>query len=358
MPLPKQDNRRQLRVGILALVGVIALAVGVFISGKASLFTRHYELKLYLPSASDLRNGASVRLDGIPIGNVRRIAISSHTEPSRAVEIDLDVPRKYQHQIRSDSVAAVQSTGLLGEAYVDISKGTSSYPALKNGDELQSRDEPDMKDVLQNANDVTANFRALGANLTDITAKIQHGQGSVGKMVSTRAFSNHMKKTVAEAQNLVNQVNGGHGTLGKFYTEEETLDNKTGAAINRLNQISGQVENGNGTLPELINNRTLHSQLKQVATDASTVMKNIESGKGTIGGLATDQQFHSRVNETAKALDVITTRMAEGKGTLGYHSTNPQFYQNLTSSVESLKEFLAKFRKNPRKFMTLRFHIF
>ena len=109
MARPNQVSSRRLRVGTFALIGVIALATGIlFIGGQQVFFAPQYELKVFFPSAGELRNGAQVRLEGIRVGNVRRIAISGYSEPERAVEIDMDIERKYQQEIRSDSVATMQ----------------------------------------------------------------------------------------------------------------------------------------------------------------------------------------------------------------------------------------------------------
>jgi phospholipid/cholesterol/gamma-HCH transport system substrate-binding protein len=360
MPRPKRVNRRQVRIGILVLIGAIALATGIlFIGGKDSFFVPQYGLKVFFPSAGGLRNGAQVRLDGIRVGNVRRIAISSYSDPDRAVEIDLDIARKYQQQIRGDSVATMETTGLLGETYVDITRGTQSHEVLKNGGVLQRQVEPGMKEVMENVNGAAANFRDLGAKLTGITNHIQDGQGSIGKMVHTHAFSKHVNKTVAEAQNLINQVNEGHGALAKFFTNKKTLHNKTVAAMDHVDHILDEVQSGNGTMGKLIKDQTLlRSHLNEVATNTKTMAKNISNGKGSLGRLATDRQFHNRISDTVKNLDTITTRMAQGKGTLGRLSTDSQLLQNANSSIKLLKEFLTEFRKSPRKYLTVHFRVF
>ena len=57
-------------------------------------------------------------------------------------------------------------------------------------------------------------------------------------------------------------------------------------------------------------------------------------------------------------MDVITERIDNGQGTLGKLSTDPSLFNTLNDSAKSLKEFLVEFRKNPKKYLTLRLHIF
>jgi phospholipid/cholesterol/gamma-HCH transport system substrate-binding protein len=92
--------------------------------------------------------------------------------------------------------------------------------------------------------------------------------------------------------------------------------------------------------------------------DANILIDNVNQGHGSLGKLATDEQLYNRLNETFDHLNVITTRIEKGQGTLGKLSTDPTLFDNLASSSQSLKEFMAEFRKNPRKYLTLKLHIF
>jgi len=57
-------------------------------------------------------------------------------------------------------------------------------------------------------------------------------------------------------------------------------------------------------------------------------------------------------------VDTLTARIDQGQGTLGKLSTDPTLYNNLSESSQSLKEFLAEFRKDPKKYLVIRLHIF
>ena len=78
----------------------------------------------------------------------------------------------------------------------------------------------------------------------------------------------------------------------------------------------------------------------------------------TLGKLAKDEQLYDRMNNTLGHLDTITTRIEKGEGTMGKLSTDPTLFNNLSASAQSLKEFLDEFRKNPKKYLTLKMHVF
>ena len=79
---------KELRVGILAILGLVILAgVLVLISGGKGFFTEKYTLKTYLQSASGLRKGSRIWLAGIEVGNVYQVNITLLKDPNRAVEV-------------------------------------------------------------------------------------------------------------------------------------------------------------------------------------------------------------------------------------------------------------------------------
>jgi phospholipid/cholesterol/gamma-HCH transport system substrate-binding protein len=358
MPQRKQLTWTQLRVGALIIVGLIVFAVGVFfISGQQTLWARHYTLKTYFSGAESLRDGAQVRLAGIVVGNVAGIKLSPYTDPSRAVQIDMKVTQNYQDQIRTDSAATIETVGLLGEAYVDISRGGPGAKPIPDGGVVQSHEEADMKQIVQNANDVVSNLRVLSSTLNDITKQIQHGQGSIGKLIYEENFYNNLNKTADEAQKLMTQVEQGHGTLGKLMTEE-TFYNRTVAALDKVNQMLDQVQHGNGSAAKFINDPSVYNNLNQATQRANALMANINESKGTLGKLIKDPSLYNNLNETMKHVGVITARIDQGEGTLGKLSTDPSMYNNLLSASQSLKQFLTEFRTNPRKYLTLRLHLF
>ncbi len=358
MPQRKQVAWAQLRVGAMVIVSLIILAVGIFfISGQVGFLTRHYALKTFLPSAGDIRVGAQVRLAGIAVGNVNRIAISPYQDPNRAVEIDMRVARSFQNQIRANSAASLETVGLLGETYVNITRGQPGYPVLQNGGTVQGHVEPGMKRVVQNANDVISNLRVLTAKINDITASIQSGKGTIGKFINDPTLYNRMNNTVAEAQGLIAGVKNGQGTLGKLLTDP-SLYTQTEATVSHLNQVVSQIQTGNGSMAKFINDPTLYNNLKNVSSRANTLMNNINSGKGTLGKLASDPELYNRVNDTMQKVDVIATRIDQGQGTLGKLSTDPTMYNNLSAASISLRDFMTVFRKHPKKYLTLHLHIF
>jgi phospholipid/cholesterol/gamma-HCH transport system substrate-binding protein len=358
MPQRKEIRWAQLRVGVMVSVSLIVFAVAIFlISGQIGFLTRKYTLRAYFPNAAGLRPGSQVQVAGIPAGTVDVVRISDLQDPQRAVEIVMRVAKKYQDEIRADSEADQTTAGLLGDSYLNITRGSPGQPVIPDDGVVKSHQEKDIKQIVQNADDVISNLRVLSERLNDITTQITQGKGSIGRLLYDETFYNRLNATIGSVQTLIAQTENGQGTIGKFLVDP-TVYNKTVATLDRLNQLVDQVQNGQGSLGRFISDPAVYNQLKDLTAKTNTLIDNINQGQGTLGKLVTDKQLYDRLNSSMGHIETITGRIDQGTGTLGKLSTDPTLFNNLSTSSESLKEFLTEFRKNPRKYLTLHLSLF
>jgi phospholipid/cholesterol/gamma-HCH transport system substrate-binding protein len=342
----------------MVIIGLAILATGIFfISGQVGFFSRRYTLKTYISEAEGLREGAQVRLAGVAVGNVERVRISAFSERNRAVEIVMAVARNYQNEIRADSVASIETVGLLGESYVNITRGSRGQEVVPDGGVLKSSEGAEIKQVVQNADDVIVNLRVLSAQLNNITGQLQSGKGTVGKLIYDQTLYNRLNKTTDTLDRMVTRIDEGQGSLGKLVADD-TLYNTASSTIDRLNKLVDDMQHGQGSFAKFVSDPAVYNNVNHMVTQANSLLEGINQGHGTLGKLATDSQFYDRANETFDHFEKISSRMADGQGTLGKFSTDPTLYDNLSESSKSLRDFLTEFKKNPKKYMTMKLHIF
>jgi phospholipid/cholesterol/gamma-HCH transport system substrate-binding protein len=342
----------------MVIISLAILAVGIFfISGQVGFFSRRYTLKAYTSDAGGLREGAQVRLTGVAVGNIKTVQISPYPEKARAVEIVMRVARTYQKQIRADSVAGIETVGLLGESYVNLTRGSPGQEVIPDGGVLKTSEEADIKRVVQNANDVIVSLRVLSSKFNDIASQIQSGKGSLGKIVYDQTLYNRLNKTADTADRMITSIEQGQGTVGKLVADE-TLYNKSLATVDRLNKLVEDMQQGQGTLAKFITDPAVYDNVKHLVVQANALVDGINQGQGTLGKLAKDPQLYDRMNQTLDQLDTVSQRIRDGQGTLGKLSTDPTLYNNLSDSSESLRDFLKEFKKNPKKYLSIKLHIF
>ena len=134
---------RALRIAAVLFGGALLFCVFYYL-WSSGLFIPKYQLSVYVQEASGLTVHAPVRLDGIQIGSVSAIKLAGESaSPQRRIELVLQLEKREQDTIRSDSNATLETEGLLGNRYVNISRGFKGS-VIKPGGEIPSKPSPIM----------------------------------------------------------------------------------------------------------------------------------------------------------------------------------------------------------------------
>src|SRR5439155_23906462 len=114
--------------------------------GRARLFEARFTLHAEFTEVGGLSEGATVRLAGVQIGRV--VDVNLPSQPGGKVRVDMSIARKYGDRIRKDSVARIETQGLLGDRIVEITVGTAKMPPVRPNDTIDSRDPFDIGQVM------------------------------------------------------------------------------------------------------------------------------------------------------------------------------------------------------------------
>ncbi len=118
----KRQRNIEITVGAFMLLGICALAfLAIQVSGL-SLSSAHrdtYHLKARFNNVAGLTNRSQVKVAGVVVGYVTGIHIDPVTV--RAV-VDMAIDKDVDY-LTTDSIAAIKTSGVLGEQYVSISVG-------------------------------------------------------------------------------------------------------------------------------------------------------------------------------------------------------------------------------------------
>jgi phospholipid/cholesterol/gamma-HCH transport system substrate-binding protein len=118
-------TRLELSVGLFVIAGLLALAYLSLTLGGLQPARGHYRVFARFSSVGDLKEGDPVKIAGVGVGEVSRIRLvdfMAEAELSLAPEVKLPL----------DTIAAIQSAGLLGDSYVSLSPGASEQDLAAN----------------------------------------------------------------------------------------------------------------------------------------------------------------------------------------------------------------------------------
>jgi phospholipid/cholesterol/gamma-HCH transport system substrate-binding protein len=359
VPSEKQIKWSQLRVGVTVLVALITLAVLIFVmTGTTGLFTRKLLVRAYVDNAGGLRVGAPVRLEGVDMGNVTRIRVIP--DPKRAlapVEILMKITSRYENTMNKNCEVLLTTAGVLGEVFVDIDcRGTSGAP-VQSGDELPTKDVPQLQDVVRAGQGTLQNIDTLVKRVDSILSYIQSGKGSIGKAIYDPALFDRANDMLSQLQKAVNQINSANGTIGKLLNSDE-LYNKANAAVDSLNKIIDEVNQGKGTIGKFLKDPSLYDNANKATAQANELVTGINSGKGTLGRLAKDEALANKIDATITRLNSIAEKLDEGKGTAGKFVNDPALYDNADKLLVETRNLIAAIRQDPKKYLTIHLKLF
>src|SRR3984957_3430064 len=131
------DSRFQFKVGLFVVVGLALVALLILNFSKGITFGKStYTLHVVLPDAAGLKPSADVMMAGVSIGKVVSIELA---DDAKSVDISAVILARYK--IRKDAEFRIDSLGLLGDQYIEVSTpantgvtATNETEYLKNGD--------------------------------------------------------------------------------------------------------------------------------------------------------------------------------------------------------------------------------
>ena len=357
MANPQKVSFAQMRVGILALAAMLIIAVLIFLlTGQQNFFTRTFRLRTFMADSSGTATGSAVRLNGIPVGIVEELKLSGSRDPQRIVEVDMSIKSEYLAQIPKDSMAGISAANLLGDKFINITKGGAAEHVQPN-DEIRSVPNQDIPELMAQSAGLLAQFQSLLTRVNNILNYVEAGKGNIGKFLKDEELFARLNATVAETQQILTAVRTGKGTLSRLLNEDG-LYQDFHASLEKINALLEDLQKGRGTAGKLLKDEALFEDLRKTTAQANQLLADLQAGRGTAGKLLKDDALHSNLMHLLAKVDTTLDKLNSGQGTLGQLMVNPQLYDSLNGATNELRLLLQQVRANPKKFVQLKFSVF
>jgi len=214
-------NRMAL-LGLFVFTAVVILFTGVFVIGNQQrMFTHSYRLRAEFPTVSGLLDGAEVRLGGVRKGTVDEIRLPS--QPGGKVLVVMSLDAATRNLVKQDSMATIQTEGLLGHKFLAITFGSPGSPGIQDWDTIQCTPPMDVSDLLKKTSDIMdtthrtlSHLETTSRHIATMTARVDRGEGSLGAVLKDRslydklsAATSDIAATSGEARETVAQAKVG-----------------------------------------------------------------------------------------------------------------------------------------------------
>ena len=311
------DKKKNVTWAKLKVGMVISIALGIlfftvfFAGGLENLFQKKVELKATIRDVRGLRVGSPVWKAGVEVGSVRSIKL----HPEFGTVVAMKVSRDVFHHIKKDSTATVQTMGLLGDKYIELTPGSSDAAQVQPGDTIAGSIQLEMKDL------------------------VQEGSSSMEKIT---AF-------LSKLDRFLEKMESGQGTMGKFMSDPGLYNNLNNAA-NSLSRLVRDIETSEGSLKMLAKDPTLYTRLSSAATSLDDITRKMNEGNGSFRKFVEDPVLYDTLSASSKKLNAIIDQMDAGQGTAGVLLKDKEMAKDLKLIVAELKDMMKDMKENPRKY--------
>jgi len=300
-----KKNFPSVRLGIFILLGITLLVVGIFLIGqKNALFSSTFKVRSYFKDIQGLRTGTTVRLSGIDVGSVSNVEIVNDT--TGRVQVTMDLQTDIQRFIRTDTKASIESEGLVGNKVIVLKIGSSGAEQVKNDGVIQSEEPLGFSAIIAQTEGVMEYTKKMTKDLSEIVAKVNSGEGSLGKLIGDDQLYNN-------ATDLTSQAN-------------KSLKGITG----ELSKVTGLFDTLGYGVENTINN------INKVVTNVDSIVSGINQGKGVIGGFVSKNGKYDstvtstllNIQNTSEEAKIGATRLAENMEALKHNWLFKGYFEN------------------------------
>ncbi len=306
------------KVGLFVLVGMILLAYMSLQVGKHTFgWKRGYTVDVVFDSAAGLLEDAPVQIAGVEVGRVESIALKDGRAMVR-LRIGANV------KLEKDVTASIKTQGILGDKYIEIYPGTTGAPSLAAGERITRVERPtDLDRLLYQISLIADDIRGVTSSLNRVLAG-QEGEETISRILGnakdlTRNLNQVIVSNEAALRATLENTRQLTGNLNRVVTQN---DEKVGEVMDGLKAASHEMEKTFAAL--------------------SNLAEGVNRGEGTLGQLLKDKTAVEKLNKTLASLDAVTEKINEGRGTIGKLVNDEETVKNLNEGLTGITRYINK----------------
>lgn len=307
----------EVKLGFFVLT---VLAVFLFFTvNMGSIFLNKGEraYQLYFDNIGTLDVGAPVKQAGYDVGEVTGISLQTIAEPTPATYIVVEVRVSDDAIISTDSKASLQTLGMMGEKYIEITFGKG--PPATAGTRIEGRGPYELDRVMQNAVDLTNELMVTVQSINSIFGDSDFQTDITNLIANIEQFSENLNTLIGGEEDGVRKlIDNALAASAKLNTMLATAEIFVGdlrrISLKNESRIDETLENTAAITREF---RQLSSKLDDSLGKANSAIAKIESLVDRGGpGLARTAENLSEITENAKEATARINEMIQREGGL------------------------------------------
>jgi phospholipid/cholesterol/gamma-HCH transport system substrate-binding protein len=255
----------------------------------------------------------------------------------------MSLERRLIAVVPQDSTVALQADNLLGDRYINITRGKSSNPVAPGGvlvaPPVQAVDQADMMKAVQD----------MLHNVDTALGDVESGNGSLGKLFKGDDYDQLVVR-VRRFQRQIAETTNRKTTAGKLLYDDVHY-RRIQTTLKRLDDTLADLQAGRGQMGALLKDPATYDQLVKSISSVDRSLAELEAGRGRAGGLLSDDRLYTNLTRQVNQLTAQVDALNAGEGLLGEMLVSTQLYESLNGSMRQLQTGIADFRANPKKYL-------
>lgn len=337
---------RAVKVGVFLVGGIVLFCVGLFLVGtRADLFGNRFTVYTAFNNIDTIQTGAKVRVGGMDAGDVTNIEVPKN--PSQKFRLALQVDKKFRPLIRQDSLASLETEGMVGNIFVNIAKGSASSPECQPGCTLPSQESVSMGQMMRKASEVMGTVQStiqdLRTRADTVMENLASATGNANQLIV--AAKPNIVQLTKNANAIAAGIREGHGTAGKLLTDKTMAANVSQTIANakeassKVNAMITTVQQSD--LPKV--HQTLANTQAMTAKMNKAVGSLLAKGKNNQGTMVALRQTIQQAHQTTANLADDTEAIKHNFFFRGFFNRRGYYsFDTMTPSKYEASEFVKK----------------
>jgi phospholipid/cholesterol/gamma-HCH transport system substrate-binding protein len=285
---------REVKTGIFAIMSIVLFVLGYnFLKGSQFLDNSRIFYVKY-DNVAGLTASAPVTVNGMQVGKVRDVFLE-HKNGGRVI-VEFGIEKEFEFS--KTSTIEIYSSGFIGGNNLAVIPDYSSNDIAKSGDTLKGRLQAGIIDGL------FEKFTPLEKSILATLSKLDTVLTDLDEVMDDKTKSN-LRQSIAGLNETIASFNGAAQKMDALLTDnKEELDStfinldKTMANFAKFSDSLAQMETGK-----------MISELQRTIERLNTITGQIENGEGSIGKLLKDENLYNNLEGATKQLENLLEDM-------------------------------------------------
>jgi phospholipid/cholesterol/gamma-HCH transport system substrate-binding protein len=285
---------REVKTGIFAIMSIVLFVAGYnFLKGSqlmesGSVFYVKYD------NIAGLEPSAPVTVNGMQVGKVRDVFLE--TKKGGKVIVEFGIEKEFEFS--KSSTIEIYSSGFIGGNNLAVIPDYSSNEMARSGDTINGRLQAGIIDGL------FEKFTPLEKSILATLSKLDTVLTDLDEVMDDKTKSN-LRQSIAGLNETIASFNGAAQKMDALLTDNKAeLDStfvnldKTMANFAKFSDSLAQMETGK-----------MITELQGTITKLNTITGQIEQGEGSIGKLLKDEKLYDNLEGATKQLENLLEDM-------------------------------------------------